>query len=222
MFKFQLEGINSFCDNILEIKLNDKVKLKRNINNKLSSDAIGVYTLHGKKIGYASFIFSQHIDLDLDYSIININLSKKEIIIGCLYPENNYINIIKPDGSNNNIENEHDLLLFKKKLQILGFIIKDIKVLYADDYFIDINIKAEPNINVVYYTITKKYYDINLIKFNEFFDNKLINYNVYRPFFTHRLEEYIIRNYKLINNNLLSNKIYYNHCNKTYWFEIND
>ena len=141
MFKFQLEGINSFCDNILEIKLNDKVKLKRNINNKLSSDAIGVYTSYGKKIGYASFIFSQHIDLDLDYSIININLSKKEIIIGCPYPENNYINIIKPDGSNINIENEHDLLLFKKKLQILGFIIKDIKILYADDYFIDINIK---------------------------------------------------------------------------------
>ena len=60
MFKFQLEGINSFCDNILEIKLNDKVKLKRNINNKLSSNAIGVYTSYGKKIGYASFIFSQH------------------------------------------------------------------------------------------------------------------------------------------------------------------
>ena len=104
----------------------------------------------------------------------------------------------------------------------MGFIIKDIKVLYADDYFIDINIKAEPNINVVYYIITKKYYDINLIKFNEFFDNKLINYNVYRPFFTHRLEEYIIKNYKLINNDLPSNKIYYNHSKKTYWFENND
>jgi hypothetical protein len=222
MFKFQLEGIKSFKDNILEIKLNEKVILKRNINNKISNEAIGVYISLNKtmkKIGYTPYKYSQHIYLDLEYSIIHINLSKNEIIIGCPYPETNYLDIINPDGSNKNINNEHDLLLFKKKLEILGFNINNITVLYADDNFTDINIKAKPNINNTFYTVTKKYYDNNLIKFNEFYDNQLIEFNVYRPFFTHRLEEYIIRNYNLINYNNKSNKLYYNHNKKIYWYE---
>ena len=218
MFKFQLESIKAFRENIINIKLNDKVKLNKEYNNKLSKDAIGVYYLN-KKIGYAPFIFSQNIDLNLDYKIIHINLSKLEIIVGCAYQEKNYLDIIRPDNSNCNIDNNHDLLLFKKKLEILGFVIYDNKVLYADENFIDINIKSKNNINVTYYTVTKKYYDNNLIKYNEFYDNKLIKYNVYVSFFTHRLEEYIYKKYKQINKNIQSDKLYYNHIKQIYWFE---
>jgi hypothetical protein len=227
MFKFQIEGVKSFIDNLKDIKLNDKVLLKKNLNNKFSNEAIGIYLINNKKIGYAPFIYSQHIHLNLEYYIVNINLSKKEFIIGCLYPETNYLDIIKPDDSNKNINNNHDLYLFKKKLEIIGLNITDIKVLYADDNFIDIKIISNNKINI-FYTVTKKYYDNNLIKFTEFYDNKLIKFNVYIPFFTHRLEEYIIRNYNHINaefinegsNNLINKKkIYYNHNKKIFWFE---
>ena len=221
MFKFQIEGVKSFIDNLKEIKLNDKVFLKRNMNNSISKEAIGIYLINKKKIGYAPFIYSQHIHLDLEYNIININLSKKEIIIGCSYQETNYFEILKPDNSNINIDEQHDLQLFKKKLEIMGLNISTINVLYADDYFIDIKIISN-NISNIYYTVTKKYYDNYLIKYTEFFDHKLIKYNVYRPFFTHRLEEYIIKSYTFCNthkNNNMTNKIYYNHNKKIYWYE---
>jgi len=228
MLKFQIEGIRSFADNIADIKINDKVKLKRNINNALSKEAIGIYTLSGKKLGYAPFIYSQH-DLDLDYSIININLSKKEIIIGCKYSENNFLEIFEPLSTNNGFlspsndsedqDDKHNLLLLRKKLEILGYTILDIKVLYSDDYFIDINIKAHPNINTIYYTVTKKYYDQHLIKFNEFYEHNLIQYNIFRAFFTHRLEEYIKKSYKLTDNlsdlNNDSNDNDFQFCNET-------
>ena len=218
MLKFNIEGIKSFNENIKNIRLNDKVILKRNKNNRFTSQAIGVYTLDNEKIGYASFIYSNNIDLNLNYTILNINLFKHEIIIGCPYPTESFIDIITPIGNNCNINQNHDLLLLKKKLELLNFKIIDIKVLYADEYFIDINIKTKPNIDVVFYTVTKKYYDFNLLKYNEFYDNKLLKYNIYVPFFIHRLENYIIKNYKLINRNIKTNKIYYNHNNKTYYY----
>jgi hypothetical protein len=218
MLKFNIEGIKSFIDNIKNIKINDKVKLRRNEKNIITNQAIGVYTLDNKKIGYASFIYSNNIDLNLNYTILNINLHNKEIIIGCPYPQESFIDIIEPNNDNSNINQNHDLLLLKKKLELLNFKIIDIKVLYADDYFIDINIKAFPNIDLIFYTVTKKYYDYNLLKYNEFYDNNLLKYNVYVPFFIHRLENYIIKNYKLINDNIKTNKIYYNHINKTYYY----
>jgi hypothetical protein len=221
MFKFKIEGINSFHEAIKDIKLNDKIILKRNINNQLSEEAIGVYNIFNKKLGYAPFKYSQQINLNLNYFIYNINLSTRNIIIGCIYPETNYIDIIKPDNSNSNININHDLYSLKKKLEISGLKITDIKLLYADDYFIDINIKSEPNIDINFYTVTKKYYDNNLIKYNEFFENNLIEFNVYRSFYTHRLEQYIIKKYKLLNDigNNIENKLYYNHKRKVYWYD---
>ena len=219
MLKFQVEGIKSFCDNISDIKINDPVKLKLNSKNKISNKAIGIYTLNNKKIGYAPFQYSENINLN--FKIINIFLSKHEIIIGAEYNEINYLDIITLNDSIQlpiTDELKKDLKLLKLKLEKLNYEIKNIDILYYDENFIDINIKTQDK-DIIIYTITRKYYDDNILKYNEFYDNTLISYCIFVPFFIHRLEEYIKNNYKLIySNKIQTNKICYNHKNKTYFY----
>ena len=50
MQTFQINGTFTFADNIKLLKIGDKIRLLKNPNNKLSSDAIGAYTISGKKI----------------------------------------------------------------------------------------------------------------------------------------------------------------------------
>ena len=201
MLKFQVEGINSFIDNITDLKINDIILLKLNPNNKISNKAIGLYTINHKKIGYAPFKYSENINLN--FKVINIHLGKKEIIIGAEYNEINYLEIIPineiilnmSDKEKEIIQNMSDkekeiiknnLKLLKIKLEKLNYEIKDIFILYNDENFIDINIQI-PDKNIIFHTVTKKYYDDNILKYNEFFDNKLISYCIYVPFFINKL-----------------------------------
>jgi hypothetical protein len=52
MPSYKILGIYSFSENIKQINLNDKVILKKEIKNMKSDNAIGIYTLENKKLGY--------------------------------------------------------------------------------------------------------------------------------------------------------------------------
>ena len=52
MPNYKLLGIYSFANNLKEININDKVILKSEKFNIKSKNAIGVYTINDKKIGY--------------------------------------------------------------------------------------------------------------------------------------------------------------------------
>jgi len=221
MFKFQIDGVKSFTDNLNNLKLNDAVILKLNDKNQISKEAIGIYTLEHKKIGYAPYKYSDYFN-DFNFKIIHINLSRKEIMIGAPYNELNYIDTTIVDVSliTNILINEEladEIKTLKIKLEKLDFIINELKVLYYDENFIDINIRT-PDKDIIFYTVSKSYYQNNKFKYIEFYNYKLIQHSLYKPFFIHRLDEYIKNNYTLINKKNITNKICYNHKKKIYYY----
>ena len=74
MQTIQITGTTTYAENIKDLKIGDRVKLIKNPNNKISADAVGVYTFDGsKKVGYIPFKDSQ-IDIKLKYTVLKINL----------------------------------------------------------------------------------------------------------------------------------------------------
>jgi len=204
MNSIQLDGVYSFLDNIKNIKLNDQIKLLLNPNNKISSDAIGVYTLDNKKIGYVPYNSTQ-LNINDNYKITKINLNKSNLQI-LIVPESMKSNIIQLFDYENKLDiiqhNYNDEInTFKRYLIREGHNLKDIKILYYDDNFINILIETIDN-NIInkhlFYTITKKYYDENIFIYDDFYYNKLTNKCLFELFKIHRLEFYIIKNYKPI------------------------
>lgn len=205
MNSIQLDGVYSFLDNIKNIKLNDSVKLLLNPNNKISSDAIGVYTLDNNKIGYVPYNSNQ-ININDNYKITKINLNKNNLQI-LIIPQSSKSNIIQLFNYENYLDNiiqhnyKEEINKFKKYLVREGHIINDIKISYYDDNFINIIIETIENNRInknIFYTITKKYYDENIFIYDDFYYNKLINKCLFELFKIHRLEFYIIKNYKPI------------------------
>jgi len=210
MQNIQLNGVFSFMDNVNTIKLGDYVKLLINSNNKISNKAVGVYTINNKKIGYLPISCDQ-IDINKKFIIskIHLNNNNLQILISC---ECEKTNIIKIDEYiNNKIDQEpfkKDLISLKKKLSFDGFLVKNILLTYNDEYYNNLLIEIINNNEIeknIYYFITKKYYDEYIHIFDEFYKFKLINNNIYQPFKIHRLEFYILKNYKLLNK--INNKI---------------
>lgn len=206
MQHIQIDGIYTYINNIKNLKIGDKIKLLKNSNNRYNSSAIGAYTLDNKKIGYIPFKINQ-IDINIIFKVTKINLTINNPILiisiddlqlhNFIFVENDYIIKYKKslDITNSKINNE--IKNFKKYLERLGHIIDDIYISYYDDNFIDINIINDNN-NILFNTVTRKYYEENIFKYDIFFKNKLIPFCIYQPFLIHRLECYIIKNYKNI------------------------
>jgi hypothetical protein len=199
MLTIQIDGLITYCDNIKTLKLNDPIKLLPNPNNKFNKNAVGAYTLENKKIGYIPFSINQ-IDIKAKYKVCKINLPSRVLKI-CREIEESNIIFIEPlllkmnrktDNSNKIYETE--LNHFSKFLKKSNVIYKNLNIIYHDENFINLSID-----NNIFYLITKKYYDENIFKYDEFFQCKIIPQCVYEQFKIHRLEEYIYVNYKNIN-----------------------
>jgi hypothetical protein len=206
----QLDGIYTYLNNVKDLKLNEKVKLIINKNNRINPNAIGVYTLNHKKLGYIPYTINQ-INIDNIYKISKINLNKNnlQVLINCDTDLLNYIKFepeyIKNLKYNSNIiksEIDSELIKFQKYLKQNKIQIKNLGITYIDDNFI--NISLDDNI---FYTVTKKYYDENVFKYDDFFENKLIPLQIYELFKIHRLEIYIKKNYKTIEEKIKSKNI---------------
>ena len=136
------------------------------------------------------------------------------LLISCVYESSNFIFVeneylknykIKYYNSKNNNTLLDELKNFRKFLERSNNQINDIYISYYDDNFININIICE-NINNMFYTVTKKYYEENIFKYDEFYKYKLIPHCIFQPFIIHRLECYIEKNYKYIDKLIKNNK----------------
>lgn len=220
MQQIEINGIFTFIDNIKTLKLDDQIKLLPNPNNKVSKDAIGAYTLTGKKIGYVPFTTSQ-IDINGKYIVSKIKLNKISPVV-TISIEFNTCNFIHCEPlcisqlklsqlSNDKLPDElvYDLKQFAKYLEKSGNKVNRISVYEYNESFITLCISTQTT-NNLFYTVTKQYYDKNIFKYNEFYKFGLISKCIYQPFQIHRLEKYLEYNYKSIKKLILTNKITFN------------
>ncbi len=207
----QIDGTFTFAQNIKELKIGDTIKLRINSSNRINKDAIGAYTLSGSKIGYVPFKSNQ-IDIKAKYKVTKINLTQDNPILliarefeqsNFILTEPEFIKDIKYKGLIIN-RTDNDLKDFKKYLEVSKILIQDIGIEYQDQNFINLIIKTDEGVNK-FFTVTKKYYEENVFKYDEFFKYKLIPKCIYQPFQIHRLESYIQKKYKPIKKFKLEN-----------------
>ena len=222
MQSIQIDGTFSFANNIKSLKIGDIIKLIPNPNNKLTKDAIGAYTLGGLKIGYIGFKLNQ-IDINAKYTISKINLNQHNPLLLITMKFNNincielYPNIVS--NSEKIKELFDDLKHFSKFLQRNNNNITKLKIVLADENFINLLIETEDE-TTIFNTVTKKYYEENIFKYDEFYNFGLIPKNIYQLFQIHRLEVYIQNNYKSIDTLLKSSKFKFNNLDKRGLFDI--
>ena len=216
MQHIQIDGTYSFIDNIKLLKIGENIKLIANPLNRQNVDAIGAYTLSGKKIGYVPFKANQ-IDINGKYLISKINLSQLNPIL-LISIEFDISNFIQCEPSiitylknktlsyiDTPLELSTDLKKFAKHLQKSSNNITKLGICEFNDSFITLCIETQDSTNV-FYTVTKQYYDLNIFKYDEFFKFGLITKCVYQPFQIHRLEKYVELNYKSIDKILINKK----------------
>ena len=235
MQQIEINGIFTYIENIKTLKLDDQIKLLPNPNNKVNKEAIGAYTLTGKKIGYVPFTTSQ-IDINGKYIVSKIKLNKISpvVTISIEFNTSNFIHceplcisqLKLSQLSNDKLPEElvYDLKQFAKYLEKSGNKVNRISVYEFNESFITLcistqtsNIKSSESngINNLFHTVTKQYYDKNIFKYNEFYKFGLISKCIYQPFQIHRLEKYLEYNYKSIKKIILTNKITFNKISKT-------
>jgi len=220
---YKILGIYSFAENIKDIKLNDSVILKNEKYNIKSKNAIGVYTIDNKKIGY----ISNENELDKStYKISKMALSQEYPLIEIKkdYPQINYLdNVEYPYEKKIKYEYKSINISEEIKNKIIGLenylLTKKIKVkrsavIYYDDYYINILIEPTgvgakkmltnksnllPNEYSKYIKelqiVTLKYYNENKDRYEELYENKLIDIPFYRDLLINRLECYYEENY---------------------------
>ncbi len=208
----QIDGTFTYAQNIKELKIGDLIKLQLNPSNRINKDAVGAYTTSGSKIGYVPFKSNQ-IDLKAKYKVAKINLTQDNplLLIARDFEQSNFILVepeciknVKYQGQIINRTNP-DLKDFKKFLEKSKVFLEDIGIEYQDQNFINLIVETPEGANR-FYTVTKKYWEENVFKYDEFFKFKLIPKCIYQPFQIHRLESYVEKNYKHIDKLLKSKK----------------
>ena len=209
MNSIQIDGTYTFANTVKTLKIGDVIKLKQNLDNRLNSEAIAAYTTSGNKIGYIPFKLNQ-IDINAKYIVSKLRLVQGNPIlqISCEFDNSSIINCefpfmkkIKYENVSINKKTQYisELKSFQKMLERNGNDIEQIGITYEDENYVNLLIKSNNNINI-FYTVTKKYYDENIFKYDEFYKYKLIPVCLYQPFQIHRLEIYLEKNYKPITN----------------------
>ena len=205
MEAYELVGTNSFASDIINLKVGDKVKLIHNPDNKINSKSIGVYTDKMRKIGYLPFTIDQVSDLDepCNISVLRLIGNKSQIIIERKIKNSNFLlcepEIIKNLRNNKIIKSPFDSDLYNLKIYLSKNknIVEKIGVTFYNDDYIDIYIRTNNN-EMIFNTVTRQYYDKNIVKYDEFNKIGLIAKNIFIPYQIHRLENYIKINYNLI------------------------
>lgn len=209
MQTFQIDGTFTFIDNIKTLKIGDMIKLIKNPNNKINSEAVGAYTMNNKKIGYVSFKANQ-INLKSKYSVTKINLTldypqiliSREFELSNIIPIKPRINEKSSCDEKSYDEKSQDLKDFTRFLKRAGHDINNIMITWQDENYINLLINTS-----IFYTVTKKYYEEHIFYYDELFKFNLIPKCIYQPFQVHRLEEYIMKSYKPISKILKSKKL---------------
>jgi hypothetical protein len=205
---YKLLGIFSFADNLKKININDTVILKNEKYNIKSKSAIGVYTLDNNKIGYLPIENQDEINNFNDaYKISNLILNKEYPVveISRFYSQNNYLDNIEYQFekkikyeyvlTNISIELQQSVIKLEKYLLTKKIKVKKSAVIYYDDNYINILIEISKGIEQ-FECITLKYFKENIDKYEELYENKLIENTIFRELLFYRLECYFEKNYK--------------------------
>ena len=197
MQEIQIDGIFTYIENVKNLKLGDKVKLKLNQNNRINKEAVGVYTdKTNLKLGYIPFKASQ-LDITQEYRVEKIHLNQKNLLVTISreFSVSNFLERIDDNNNNENLKKSYieDLKVFKKNLE-RNFSVTKCEIIYCDENFINLLVE-----NNIYNLVTRKYYEQNVFIYDEFYNFKLIPFNIFKLFSIHRLEVYIENSYKSIN-----------------------
>lgn len=222
---YKVLGIYSFSENLKSIVIDDSVCLKKEVYNMISKNAIGVYTMDNKKLGYLPIENSDEtLYFKNSYKISKIMLHQEYPLLEIVryYPTTNYLDNVefplikklkykfKDEKLDKNLEKK--ILGLYKYLKTQKKVVKNIIVTYKDENYINIIIETSKSIEK-YNTVTFEYFKNNLEKYEEFVEYELIDNTFFRDFLFHRLECYIEQNYEPVDsihehnsNNLISHK----------------
>jgi hypothetical protein len=220
---YKLLGIYSFADNLKKVNIDDQVILKSEKLNIKSKNAIGVYTIDNKKIGYLPTENYNEINFFNDaYKISKLFLNKDYplVEISRVYCKNNCINNVEYPYEKK-IKYEYVLINITKNLQksVIGLEkyletkkikVKSSAIIYNDDNYINILIEISKGFEQ-FECITLKYFKENIDRYEELNENKLIENIFFKELLFYRLECYYEKNYKsslsypqITNNELLN------------------
>ena len=208
MPSYKLLGIYSFADTLKKIHINDQVILKSEKFNIKSKNAIGVYTTDDKKLGYLPVENQTEISsFDNAYKISNLVLNKEYplVEISRFYPKNSclenveypYEKKIKYEYKlvNITIELQKTIIGLEKYLKTKRIKVKRTAVIYYDENYINILLEVTKGVEQ-FECITLKYFKENNDKYEELYENNLIECVFFRELLFYRLECYFEKNYK--------------------------
>lgn len=219
MPNYKVLGIYSFAENWKTVNLNDSVILKKDVLNIKSKNAIAVYSLNNKKLGYLPTESQSEIkNFNNSYKITKLLLNQDNPLceISRYYTLLNYISNIEypyekklkykyklvsltPEISKAVVNLEKYLLTKKIK-------VKRTAIIYFDDNYINILIEISKGFEQ-FECITLKYFKDNNDKFEEFEEYGLIDNIFFRELLFYRLECYIEKKYtNILDYNHIENK----------------
>jgi hypothetical protein len=206
MPSYKILGIYSFTENIKKLNLNDKVLLKKENKNIKSDNAIGVYNLENKKLGYLPVEKNEELlNHKNSYKISTLLLHLQNPIVEISRDYDNIktfedieypiIKELKYDLKIIHISDEINKSIEMLFLKIKKLKIKNIGITYMDENYTNIFFQTKNDI-VILYTITYKYFINNKDYYEELYDFNLIENPFYKEFYFHRIETYYEKNYK--------------------------
>ncbi len=206
MQTIQIDGTYTYAENIKYLKIGDQIKLIPNPSNRMNKEAIGAYTLSGKKIGYVPFKSNQ-LDLKAKYIVGKIQLSQNNplLLLTMEWPNTNTIHCEPSCITNKKTLQAQcidvpeplvpELKNFTKFLQKSGYNIMSIGITELSDSYITLCIRNSESTSF-FHLVTKSFYEENIFKYDEFYKFGLMGKCIYIPWQTHRLEKYLEFNYK--------------------------
>lgn len=229
MQSIQIDGTFTYAENIKTLKIGDQIKLVKNPNNRINSEAIGAYTISGLKIGYVPFKSNQ-IDINAKYTITKMKLSLGNPVLlisrvfdnfDVIMTEPDFVKQIKYKTKPipiNNPDLNQDLKNFGIFLKKSGVNVLSLSICHLDNNFINLNIETIDG-QILFYLVSKHFYELNVFKYDEFYKFGLIPKFIYQPFQIHRLEVYLERKYKSLN--YFRKKIKFNSIIDSGLFDLN-
>lgn len=210
MPSYKIVGIYSFAKNLLDIKLNDPVILKKEVNNIKSKDAIGVYFNNDIKIGYlpienkseiTKFTNSYKISklvLNKEYPVVEIarTYDNTSILLDCEFPWEKKIKYpLQVINLKSDLEKSLNALI--KYLGSKRIKIKKALITFTNDDYTNLVLETAKGIQT-FYTTTYNYFTKNSEYYDELLELNLIDNAFYKDLMFYRIENYYESNYKNI------------------------
>jgi hypothetical protein len=209
---YKILGIYSFAETLKKVHINDPIVLKKEQYNIKSKNAIGVYTHDNKKLGYLpNENYDEIKNFNSAYKISKLVLNQDYPIleISRVFPSINYLdNIEYPFEKKIKYEYklvpitkdlEKAVISLEKYLSTKRIKVKRSAVIYFDENYVNLLLEVTKGIEQ-FQTVTIKYFKENQDKYEELYENELIDNTFYRELLIYRLESYYENNYSPILN----------------------